>query len=85
MMVVLFTERIREKIVSHHLLYYMKDYYFRLVDWILVLSLSVALVCSLFISIEVYYYKKYDHIKTFSSWQSPMLIALLADIYIMCK
>ena len=80
--VVLFTEQIREKFVSLYL--YMKDY-FRLVDWILVLSLSVALVCSLFISIEVYYYKNYQYRKTFSSWQSPMLIALLADIYIMCK
>ena len=30
-------------------------------------------------------YKNDEYRKTFSSWQLPMLFALLVDIYIMCK
>jgi hypothetical protein len=63
----------------------MKHYCYTLIDYILIISLSVAVVCSFVISIEVFYYKNDEYRKTFSSWQLPMLFALLADIYIMCK
>lgn len=63
----------------------MKHYCYTGIDWVLIVSLSVALICSLIISSEVYYYKNDQYRKTFSSWQLPMLFALLVDIYIMCK
>jgi hypothetical protein len=63
----------------------MKHYCYTGIDWVLIVSLSVALICSLIISAEVYYYKNDEYRKTFSSWQLPMLFALLVDIYIMCK
>ena len=63
----------------------MKKYCYTTVDWLLIISLSVALVCSLLITVEVLYYKNDDYKKTFSSWQLPMLFAMLFDIYLMCK
>jgi len=64
---------------------YMKNYCYTGIDRILILSLMIALFCSMIISAEVFYYKNDSYRKTFSSWQLPMLFALLADIYIMCK
>lgn len=63
----------------------MKNYCYTGIDRVLILSLFVALLCSLLITIEVFYYKNDNYRKTFSSWQLPMIFALLADIYIMCK
>ena len=63
----------------------MKRYSYTVVDWILIISLSVALLCSLIITAEVLYYKNDEYKKTFSSWQLPMLVAMLFDIYLMCK
>jgi len=63
----------------------MKKYFYTTVDWLLIISLSVALVCSLLITVEVLYYKNDEYKKTFSSWQLPMLVAMLFDIYLMCK
>lgn len=63
----------------------MKHYNYTIIDWILIISLSIALICSLIISAEVLYYKNDEYKKTFSSWQLPMLFALLVDIYIMNK
>lgn len=63
----------------------MKKYCYTAVDQLLIISLLFALFCSMIISIEVFYYKNDGYRRTFSSWQLPMLFALLADIYIMCK
>ena len=63
----------------------MKNYYYTVIDRILIFSLIIALLCSMIITAEVFYYKNDEHRKTFSSWQLPMLFALLVDIYIMCK
>ena len=63
----------------------MKQYNYTIIDWILIISLSIALICSVIISAEVLYYKNDEYKKTFSSWQLPMLFALLVDIYIMNK
>jgi len=49
---------------------------------ILVISLVVALVCSVIICIQVYVLNN-QHYKTgFSTWQMPMILAILADIYL---
>lgn len=58
------------------------DYTFNTIDWILLISLSVALVCSMIISFEVYYLKNHHYKKTFSAWQMPMILAMLIDIYL---
>lgn len=63
----------------------MKHYCYTWIDWILIVSLSVALICSLIISVKAYYYNNSEYRKTFSSWQLPMLYALLVDIYIIYK
>ncbi len=63
----------------------MKNYCYTRIDIILILSLTIALLCSLLITIEVFYYKNDNYRKTFSSWQLPMIFALLSEIYIMCK
>ena len=63
----------------------MKQYCYTGIDKLLILSLLIALMCSFIISAEVFYYNNDTYRKTFSSWQLPMLFALLADIYIMCK
>lgn len=60
----------------------MKKYCYTTIDCILISSLIVTLICSLIISIEVFYYKNNKHKKTFSSWQLPMLFALLVEIYV---
>lgn len=60
----------------------MKKYCYTTIDYILITSLIVTLICSLIISIEVFYYKNKKYKKTFSSWQLPMLFALLVDIYV---
>ena len=60
----------------------MKNYCYTTIDCILITSLIVTLICSLIISIEVFYYKNKKYKKTFSSWQLPMLFALLVDIYV---
>ena len=63
----------------------MKHYNYTIIDWILIISLSIALISSVIISAEVLYYKNDEYKKTFSSWQLPMLFALLVDIYIINK
>lgn len=63
----------------------MKNYCYTSIDRILIISLVVALLCSIIITAEVFYYKNDQYRKTFSSWQLPMLFAMLADIYIMCR
>lgn len=50
---------------------------------ILMFSLLVSLVCSIIICIEVYVYKNGHYTKGFSTWQMPMIFAILADMYLL--
>lgn len=51
---------------------------------VLVASLIVALVSSVAISYQVYYHQNKQYKKGFSTWQMPMIFAVLADVlYIM--
>jgi len=58
------------------------NYKYTIVDWVLIVSLFIALLCSSIILVEVVYYKNHNYKKTFSSWQSPMIFALLMDLYL---
>lgn len=59
-----------------------KTYKYTMVDWILILSLLTALICSIIILIEVVFYKNHNYKKTFSSWQTPMIFAMIVDLYL---
>lgn len=58
------------------------SYKYTIVDWALISSLIVALACSSIILVEVVYYKNHSYKKTFSSWQMPMIFALLMDLFL---
>ena len=59
-----------------------KIYKYTMVDWVLILSLLTALLCSIIILIEVFYFKNHTYKKTFSSWQAPMILAMIIDLYL---
>ncbi len=61
----------------------MSEYKYNRVDWILLISLIIALICSVIITVEVFYYKNHHYKKTFSSWQLPMIFAMLVDLYLL--
>ena len=54
-----------------------------IVEWILVMSLVVALVCSILIAYLVYVRRDGHYKSGFSTWQMPMIFAILADLYLM--
>lgn len=53
-----------------------------ILEIILVISLFIALVCSIIICIQVYVLKNHQYKPAFSTWQMPMIFAILADIYL---
>jgi hypothetical protein len=53
------------------------------VEWILTGALLVALICSIWISYLVYIGKDGHYREGFSTWQMPMIFAILADLYLM--
>jgi len=50
---------------------------------ILMASLTISLVCSIIICIQVYLLNDKQYDKTFSTWQMPMIFAILADMYLL--
>jgi len=54
---------------------------FALIEWVLMISLMIALVCSLIISYRVYFMNDKHYKEGFSTWQMPMIFAILADLY----
>jgi len=58
-------------------------YELNLVEKILCVSLIVALVCSLWIAYHVYVLRDGYYRKGFSTWQLPMIFAILADLYLL--
>jgi len=51
-------------------------------EWVLIISLVVALVCSLVVSYRVYILNDTHYKRGFSTWQMPMIFAILADLYL---
>lgn len=58
---------------------YMK-YNLNLLEKILMTSLIIALICSIIICIQVYVLKNTHYELLFSTWQMPMIFAILADL-----
>lgn len=58
---------------------YMK-YNLNLLEKILMTSLIIALICSIIICIQVYVLKNTHYERLFSTWQMPMIFAILADL-----
>ena len=56
---------------------------FNTIEIILTISLITALICSIIICVQVYIYKNTHYVKMFSTWQMPMIFAILADLYFM--
>lgn len=52
-------------------------------EFILACALIVALICSIIICYYVYILKNKDFHKGFSTWQMPMIFAILGDLYLM--
>jgi len=52
-----------------------------ILEWVLVISLSIALLCSIIICFQVYIFKNGHYKRMFSTWQMPMIFALVADLY----
>lgn len=55
---------------------------FNNLEWVLMISLVIALVCSLIISYRVYFMNDKHYKEGFSTWQMPMIFAILADLYL---
>lgn len=52
-------------------------------EMVLMVSLIIALVCSVIICINVYILNDHYYKSGFSAWQMPMIFAILADIYLL--
>jgi Na+-transporting NADH:ubiquinone oxidoreductase subunit NqrC len=55
---------------------------FNTIEIILIVALIVALLCSVVICYYVYVLKDHYYRDGFSSWQMPMIFAILADLYL---
>jgi hypothetical protein len=53
-----------------------------IIDILLKISLLTALGCSIYIFIQAMVYKHNEYKGRFLSWQMPMILALLIDIYL---
>jgi len=54
-----------------------------IVDILLKISLLIALGCSTYIFIQAIIFKKREYKDRFLSWQMPMIIALLTELYLL--
>jgi hypothetical protein len=52
-----------------------------MLETLLLVSLVVALACSVTIAVQVYVFKETKYKRKFSTWQAPMIFAILADLY----
>ena len=53
------------------------------IEMILTVTLIIALVCSIIICYYVYVLKDTHYKQAFSTWQMPMIFAILADLYLL--
>jgi len=53
------------------------------IEMILTIALIIALICSIIICYYVYVLKDTHYKDSFSTWQMPMIFAILADLYLL--
>jgi hypothetical protein len=53
-----------------------------IIDILLKISLLIALGCSIYIFVQALIFKQNEYKGRFLSWQMPMILALLIDIYL---
>jgi len=53
------------------------------VDLLLKISLLTALGCSVYIFVQALIFKKSEYRERLLSWQMPMIIALLTELYLL--
>jgi len=56
---------------------------FNTIEYVLITALIVSFICSVIICYQVYVLKNRHYTKLFSTWQMPMIFAILADVYLM--
>jgi Na+-transporting NADH:ubiquinone oxidoreductase subunit NqrC len=54
---------------------------FQLIEKILLFGLVVSLLCSVVICYRVYVLNDHTFKSRFSTWQMPMILAIIADLY----
>lgn len=54
---------------------------FQLIEWILLFGLFISLICSMIICYRVYVLNDNTFKSRFSTWQMPMILAIIADLY----
>jgi Na+-transporting NADH:ubiquinone oxidoreductase subunit NqrC len=54
---------------------------FQLIEQFLLLGLFISLVCSIVICYRVYILNDSTFKSRFSTWQMPMILAIIADLY----
>ena len=52
-----------------------------MVIFILKITLVIALLCSVYIYVNVFIFNHKHFSKKFDAWQFPMILALLSDLY----
>jgi Na+-transporting NADH:ubiquinone oxidoreductase subunit NqrC len=53
------------------------------IDNVLKISLLVALICSIYITIQAFVLNNTEYKTRFLAWQTPMIIALLTELYLL--
>ena len=56
---------------------------FNTLEYVLITALIVSFICSVIICYQVYVLKNRHYTNLFSTWQMPMIFAILADVYLM--
>jgi len=54
---------------------------FTWIEQILIVGLVISLICSIIICYRVYILNDHTFKSRFSTWQMPMILAILADLY----
>jgi Na+-transporting NADH:ubiquinone oxidoreductase subunit NqrC len=62
---------------------YMKMKTKEIIDYVLKISLVIALLCSIFITVQAFMLNNTEYKTRFLAWQTPMILALLTEIYLL--
>ena len=56
-----------------------------IVDTLLKISMIVALICSVFIAVQAFVFNNTEYKPRFLAWQTPMILALLTELFLIEK
>jgi hypothetical protein len=56
-----------------------------IIDTLLKISMVVALLCSVFITVQAFIFNNTEYKTRFLAWQTPMILALLTELFLMQK